>query len=162
MDMLPPILVPLTTAPGNSSWGGDYRENVGGHGGRPLDNTGNRIYFGGGGGSGDANDGYGSSGANGGGIVYIISDGAVSGTGTINANGANADSSIKYDAAGGGGGGGTVVIFTPCSSVSNIAINATGGKGGNQAYQGNNIVQESEGREEEEEEVIYPLLMQIL
>jgi hypothetical protein len=112
---------PLTTAPGNPGWQGSGRANVGGLGGRPLDNSGNRIFMGGGGG---ASCSAGSAGSNGGGIVYILSGGTISGTGTINANG--------NDATGGAGAGGTVILYTKGSTISNLSINAKGGKGGDQ------------------------------
>jgi hypothetical protein len=126
---------PLTTAPGNSLWLGNDRSNVGGYGGRPLDNSGNRIFMGGGGGASDANNGVGTAGANGGGMVFILSGRSVSGSGTINANGsdaANVGSSGNSDAAGGAGAGGTVIIYTAGASISNLTINAKGGKGGDQ------------------------------
>ena len=131
-------LSPLTTGPSNSSWLGNDRANVGGHGGRPLDNnSGYRIFMGGGGGAGDANSGVGTGGSNGGGIVYILSGGTVSGasTDTINANGSNASSVVSIgssDGVGGAGGGGTVIVYTNGASISNLNINAKGGKGGDQ------------------------------
>jgi len=73
-------------------------------------------------------------GSNGGGIVYIISGGNISGSGTINANGADADSSTGEDAPGGAGGGGTVILYTKCATISNLTINAVGGKGGDQDW----------------------------
>lgn len=126
---------PQTKGPGNSSWGGDERYNVGGWGGRPLDYSGGRIFFGGGGGAGDSNDGTGVSGAAGGGIVYILSGRNVTGTGTINANGASAATTSGprgRDGSGGGGGGGAVFIYTQGQTISNLTINAKGGDGGDQ------------------------------
>jgi hypothetical protein len=126
---------PLTTAPGNSLWQGNDRANVGGNGGRPADNSGNRIFMGGGGGAGDANNSVGTAGANGGGIIYLLGGGTVSGTGILNSNGsdaANVGSSGNSDAAGAGGAGGSVIIYTSGASISNLTINAKGGKGGNQ------------------------------
>lgn len=125
---------PLTVAPNTSSWTGDNRYNVGGYGGRPLDYTTGRIFMGGGGGAGDSNDGTGTSGATGGGIVYLLGGGNISGTGSINANGASAGTtttSTGWDGSGGGGGGGAVVIYSK-GSISSITINVTGGVGGNQ------------------------------
>jgi hypothetical protein len=123
---------PLTIAPGNTTWNGDNRSNVGGWGGRPLDNSGNRIYMGGGGGAGDANNGTGSGGATGGGIVYILVGGTLSGSGTINANGNDGGTSTGNDAAGGAGGGGSVIIYTSGLSATGVSVNAKGGKGGSQ------------------------------
>ncbi len=126
-----------TLAPGANAWGGDHRNNVGGRGGRPLTNAvtastinGTRLYFGGGGGAGEGNNTANQSGANGGGIVYLIA-GTVSGSGTIDARGSDGLPTVPghNDAPGGGGGGGSVVIS---ASTSGIAINTDGGTGGNQ------------------------------
>ncbi len=139
---------PLTKAPGSISWGftSDMRNNMGGLGGRALDTTGNRIYMGGGGGAGDSNNGTGTAGGDGGGIVYILTGGTLSGTGSINANGATAANSISTtdgDGSGGGGGGGTVFIFSYSATISNITISANGGNGGSQVY--GSAVNEAEG-----------------
>ena len=124
---------PLTTPPGNTAWNGDDRFNSGGWGGRPLSNAGNRIYFGGGGGAGDNNNNTGGGGGNGGGIVVLLVGGNLSGGGVINANGSNGTNSTGNDAAGGGGGGGSVIVYSRSGSSSGLAINAKGGKGGDQA-----------------------------
>ncbi|MCX6275853.1 MAG: T9SS type A sorting domain-containing protein [Bacteroidetes bacterium] len=139
---------PLTKAPGSISWGftSDMRYNMGGLGGRALDTTGNRIYMGGGGGAGDSNNGTGTGGGDGGGIVYILTGGTLSGTGSINANGATAANSISTtdgDGSGGGGGGGTVFIFSYSATISNITISANGGNGGSQVY--GSAMNEAEG-----------------
>ncbi|MFM6983558.1 MAG: T9SS type A sorting domain-containing protein [Chitinophagaceae bacterium] len=133
----------LLTAPGNSSWGGNNRRNLGGYGGRPLDYSTGRLFFGGGGGAGDGNNNAASGGANGGGLVFIISYGNISGNGTIEANGANAQptSSGHNDAPGGGGGGGTIVLASSGTIANSLNLNANGGSGGNQLISGN----ESEG-----------------
>lgn len=126
---------PLTTAPGNSMWQGNDRSNAGGYGGRPFDYASNRIFMGGGGGAGDINNNQGTPGSNGGGIVYLISGGLVSGNGTINANGADAltsNSPSNGDGEGGGGAGGAVFIYTVGSTIQNLTINAKGGKGSTQ------------------------------
>ncbi len=125
----------LTTATGNSAWSGDNRSNVGGLGGRPLTNGGSLAFMGGGGGAGDSNNNLGINGGNGGGIVYLLSGGAVTGTGTINANGASVSASTtpsdgsnpNGDGSGGDGGGGTVIIYTPGAAISNLTITANGG-----------------------------------
>ncbi|MGH8050880.1 MAG: hypothetical protein ACREPB_09505, partial [Arenimonas sp.] len=58
----------ITVAPGNATWGGDQRDNVGGFGGRPLTNNAlNRLFLGGGGGAGDTNNSTGTAGGRGGG-----------------------------------------------------------------------------------------------
>ncbi len=132
---------PLTRPPGDPAWGGDGRREVGGLGGRPLpfDPEG-RIFFGGGGGAGDGNNFAAGRGGNGGGLVIVMA-GAVTGGGTIRANGeAGANTTNSHnDAPGGGGGGGSILIKTP--SLGGITIEANGGAGGNQLI-GND---ESEG-----------------
>jgi hypothetical protein len=124
---------PVTLAPGNASWSGDNRPNVGGFGGRPLDYSGGRIFMGGGGGAGDSNNGNGTAGGEGGGIIYFLAGGNVTGTGSILANGENVavmGTSGNGDAAGGGGGGGTVIFYLKNATLSNLNIQAKGGNGG--------------------------------
>ncbi|MCW3085679.1 MAG: hypothetical protein JWP12_3045 [Bacteroidetes bacterium] len=121
---------PFQTSTANS-WGGDSRENNGGWGGRPLDYTSGRLFLGGGGGAGDQDNNVGGDGGKGAGLVYLMSYGTVSGTGTIVANGANGAGS-GHDGAGGGGAGGTVILNS-VGAVSGISITANGGNGGSQA-----------------------------
>lgn len=128
----------------NAAWGGDYRQALGGLGGRPIASSGaqQQIFFGGGGGAGDGNNGTNADGGDGGGIVFLLTTNDITGTGTIQANGENGANTIGSgnDAPGGGGGGGTVLIQS--NAVANtITINANGGNGGNQIISGN----ESEG-----------------
>ena len=125
---------PLTTAPGNTNWGGDNRRNIGGWGGRPLNYTvGSTLFLGGGGGAGDANNNAAQNGANGGGIIYLLVTGNLSGAGTITAKGATAGNTISgnNDAPGGGGGGGAVQLNVQ-GTISGVTVNANGGGGGNQ------------------------------
>lgn len=132
-----------TLAPANSSWGGDYNRTNGGLGGRPLDYSTGKLFMGGGGGSGDQNDGDAGFGGAGGGLVFIMSYGNVSGAGSIISNGqAGFSANIAgypfsgnngIDGAGGGGGGGTVIIRSN-GTTSGITINANGGVGGNQNH----------------------------
>jgi hypothetical protein len=139
---------PITLGPNSATWNGDSRYNVGGYGGRPLNNAGGKIFMGGGGGAGDSNDNLGTNGGKGGGIVYLLSYGTVSGTGTINANGASVGNSTSTasnqngDGSGGGGGGGSVYVFTKGATISSIKINAKGGVGGTQDILG---LEEGEG-----------------
>ncbi|KFE60795.1 OmpA family protein [Hyalangium minutum] len=131
----------LTVGPNNAAWGGDYRAEAGGLGGRPLNNdVTSRLFLGGGGGAGDANNSAANPGGNGGGLVYLVSP-TVVGSGTIEANGENAGSTLPAhnDAPGGGGGGGTVVVLS--DDLSSIAVEAFGGQGGNQL----SITTEAEG-----------------
>ncbi|MBI2281597.1 MAG: gliding motility-associated C-terminal domain-containing protein [Bacteroidetes bacterium] len=147
----------LTLAPNNPNWGGDYRRDNGGLGGRPLDYSTNKIFMAGAGGAGEANDIYGGNGGNGAGIVYLKSYNSVTGTGSIDANGENGGNCSgpsspgfgQYsgkDAAGGGGAGGSIIIETT-GSISGVAINANGGSGGNQIMTTGPIatIQEAEG-----------------
>ncbi|HRE75171.1 MAG TPA: gliding motility-associated C-terminal domain-containing protein [Flavobacteriales bacterium] len=130
-----------TLAPGSAAWGGDNRKIYGGYGGRPLDYSTGKIFFGGGGGAGDQNENFGGAGGNGGGIIFLYSHGTVGGTGTITANGNNGNSTLipapgfgqctGKDGAGGAGGGGCVIINSN-GSIAGISIVANGGNGGNQ------------------------------
>ncbi|MFZ0544095.1 MAG: hypothetical protein WAM60_01565 [Candidatus Promineifilaceae bacterium] len=121
----------LTVEPGNAAWAGDNHRNVGGFGGRPLnDDPSLRLFFGGGGGAGDSNNNQGNSGGNGGGLVVITAF-TLLGTGQILANGADVPNVLPpnySDGNGGGGAGGTVVIGA--SSVAGVTISADGGNGG--------------------------------
>jgi uncharacterized repeat protein (TIGR01451 family) len=127
----------LTVGPGTGLWGGNGRQNVGGLGGRPLDQRG-RLYLGGGGGAGDGNNGGATAGGTGGGLVYLLVGGAVSGSGSVLANGTtgvrgtNTLTSTNQDAAGGGGGGGTIVLAVS-GTITGITATAQGGTGGSQA-----------------------------
>ncbi len=120
----------LTTAPGTSPGNDDDRRNVGGLGGKPLQYADNRAFMGGGGGGGDGGSSAAGNGGNGGGIILIRSFAAVTGNGTLKANGANGTTSGN-DGAGGGGGGGAIIIQT-AAGVGNLTLQANGGNGGNQ------------------------------
>lgn len=136
----------------NTGGGGGGNGGIGGRGGRawadPAQFGGfggavfaqaspTRLVLGGGGGAGTTNNGTGSfgsgfnsSGGSGGGMVFLRV-GAVSGTATINADGA-AGLSVENDGGGAGGAGGSVYFFsTNTTGLANITINARGGAGGN-------------------------------
>ncbi len=129
-----------TTAPGLSAWGGDYRANHGGLGGRPLDYSTGKIFLGGGGGAGDQDNSFGGVGGQGGGLIFIQSYGTVTGSGSIVSNGndgahstgtpPNSSTFAGKDAAGGGGAGGTILVRS--QGVTGITLNANGGAGGRQ------------------------------
>lgn len=128
----------------STTWGGNQRKALGGMGGRPLvsSNFQNQIFFGGGGGAGDGNNNESNDGGDGGGIVFLLVNSAITGTGSIQANGENGSNTIPNhrDAPGGGGGGGTVIIKT--NSIANTqTINANGGNGGSQLL----TINENEG-----------------
>jgi len=132
---------PLTTAPGNAAWGGHNRANIGGYGGRDLDYSTGKIFFGGGGGGGHENDNQGGEGGDGGGIVFVYSYGTISGSGTIQANGEDGQGSdytnagfgqiTNKDGSGGAGAGGAIILSSPLSITLNNMF-ADGGDGGNQ------------------------------
>jgi uncharacterized repeat protein (TIGR01451 family)/uncharacterized protein (TIGR03382 family) len=131
----------LTVGPGNAVWAGNSREEVGGLGGRPLDNdVASRLFLGGGGGAGDGNNNAGAAGGNGGGLVYLVSS-TVGGAGRLLANGGDAENTTgtHNDAPGGGGGGGTIVVLS--DNLFGITLEARGGRGGNQLI----TVAEAEG-----------------
>lgn len=140
---------PTVVGPGNVAWDGDYRRAAGGIGGHPLTYSPDRLFFGGGGGSGCGNDTYGGTGGRGGGLVFLHVYGDISGTGSIEANGEKGENAegpspgnfgrTGDDGAGGGGGGGSVYIQNINPIPASIMINAEGGEGGDQIIQIGNI-----------------------
>jgi len=124
---------PLVFGPGYSGYGGDSRRSVGGLGGRPLDYTTGRLFFGGGGGCGSEDNSDGGYGGSGGGMVYLISYENVSGGGMIVSNGQNGvtDTIAPGDGPGGAGAGGTIVVNSK-GAISGITIEANGATGGGQ------------------------------
>ena len=116
-----------------ANWGGDQRRTNGGFGGRPLDYSTGRLFLGGGGGSGNQNDGFGGSGANGGGLIYLMNYGTVSGTGSFISNGNNGSNAPGKDGAGGAGAGGTVIVNS-VGAIAGISITTNGGDGGKQVF----------------------------
>lgn len=129
----------LTTAPGNSNWAGNNRRNLGGYGGRPLDFSNTRIFFGGGGGAGDGNNSAATGGANGGGMVLILCYGNLSGSGILTSSGGNSPNTMAghNDAPGGGGGGGTILLSVDGTIANTLNLYANGGSGGNQLITNN-------------------------
>ena len=147
----------INVGPNDPSWTGDFRRDVGGLGGRPLDYSTGKIFMGGAGGAGDANDIWAGEGGNGAGIIFLKSYDNISGSGSINANGADGGDCFdpntpgfgQYsgkDAAGGGGAGGTIMLQTT-GTVSGVTLNANGGKGGDQIMNTGTfgVIQEAEG-----------------
>lgn len=133
-----------TTGPGNTAWSGDNRRNQGGLGGRPLDYSLGRLFFGGGGGSADGENTNNDTGGGGraGGMVVIRNFGTISGAGSIHANGEDGENSevigtpgffevFGKDGAGGGGAGGTIFIQSP-ASFAGPSLETIGGDGGDQ------------------------------
>ena len=120
---------------GGNSWNSNLP--VGGNGGGTVAGGATRVVMGGGGGAGSDNDAVlDSSGGAGGGIVLIRS-GAITGSGTISANGLTGQVSGQ-DGAGGAGAGGSVAVLTSAtgaaSGMSGLTINARGGTGGNEVH----------------------------
>jgi fimbrial isopeptide formation D2 family protein len=116
----------------------------GGFGGAPFPGLAPRLILGGGGGAGTTNNGtptgtngFASSGAAGGGVVFVRA-GTITGTGTINANGAGALNTVENDGGGGGGAGGSVVVIAKngSGSVGTLTVNTAGGNGGNTVVSG--------------------------
>src|SRR5260221_2060551 len=125
---------------GAGGFGGNAWNSGTPSGGRPgaifAEGSASRLILGGGGGAGTTNDGTGfpaggfaSSGAAGGGIIILIAQNAISGTGTVKANGISANSSVLKDGAGGGGAGGTVLIYSNNGGTNNLTVQAKGGTG---------------------------------
>lgn len=125
---------------GGRSWSSSL--NIGGRGGVAFTVAFDRLALGGGGGAGTTNNGTGtpgaglaSSGAAGGGIVMVRAD-TVRGTGTIAANGADANQTTGIDGSGGGGGGGSILFYVARGTLGGLTATATGGRGGNNAPSG--------------------------
>lgn len=76
-------------------------------------------------------------------MVFIICYGNLTGSGTINVNGATAGNTTPghNDAPGGGGGGGTIILAASGTISNSFTLTANGGNGGNQLITNN----ESEG-----------------
>jgi gliding motility-associated-like protein len=130
---------PLTTPPKNNAWGTTpfRRLNSGGRGGRPLDYSTGKIFMGGGGGGGCGDQTYNTPeartpGANGGGLIYLLTYNDINGNGQLLANGNSVTLTTRDDGAGGGGAGGTILINSTGVISSSIIAKAEGGKGGNQ------------------------------
>ncbi|UOR04584.1 T9SS type A sorting domain-containing protein [Hymenobacter aerilatus] len=127
----------------NGGTGGRGGNNFAGNqaiGGEPgaavVEGSSSRLLLGGGGGAGTTNgntnatDGTTSSGANGGGII-MVRTGAVSGTGTLVANGASASNAVRDDGSGGGGGGGSILLTAVnTAGLTRVTLAANGGNGG--------------------------------
>jgi uncharacterized repeat protein (TIGR01451 family) len=102
---------------------------VGGRGGAAFTPAPTRLIMGGGGGAGDANNGVAGSGGLGGGIV-IIRAGTITGAGSISARAKDGILTPTDDGGSGAGAGGSILVMAKSGSLSNIKLNANGGKGG--------------------------------
>ena len=109
--------------------------HVGGTGGLAVGNPAQTlIFFGGAGGQGGADeDGWGSAGANGGGIVYLMGT-SLSVTGAIRSNGQAGAQEYNVSGCGSGGGGGgaggAIYLDVASATVGTNLVTATGGGGG--------------------------------
>ena len=114
-------------------------ENVGGIGGRSLNNniTLNKLFLGGGGGMGHGNDQNEYPAGNGGGIIIVSANSIITNNRIIKADGTNGitcgNSSVCNDGMSAGGAGGAILF-----NVNNISdsseIEARGGKGADSYY----------------------------
>lgn len=109
--------------------------NSGGFGGAAVNGLGaSKLTMGGGGGAGTTNNatgllgGLSTSGAAGGGMIFIRA-GSFTGTATFNANGSDANNTVRNDGNGGGGAGGAVMLLAS-SGMGGATVNVKGGKGG--------------------------------
>jgi gliding motility-associated-like protein len=136
----------ITEKTDNPLWKGDYRRNIGGFGGRPLDYSQRKLFMGGGGGSGEGNNNAQSGGGKGGGIIFIVSFGNVNGSGSVSCKGNNGfdTKNSMRDGTGGAGGGGAILILSK-NNIDNIEITADGGSGGNQIFTRPYMNKEAEG-----------------
>ncbi|MBV8517454.1 MAG: DUF11 domain-containing protein [Acidobacteria bacterium] len=117
---------------GGNAW--QSNQARGGFGGAPFFDSPGRAVLGGGGGGGarnnsDATGDLGGSGAAGGGMV-LIRAANLSGTATINANGADAYDDTLNDGGGGGGAGGSIVVLSHNGGINGLTMHADGGDGG--------------------------------
>lgn len=122
-----------------AGWPAGTTQDLRGIGGAAFtQNSTSRLVMGGGGGAGANNNSAGltSSGGAGGGIV-MIRGGTMTGSGTINANGAVGQTQTNNDSGGGGGAGGSVLVNTVSNTVGTLTINAIGGRGGDGFTPGN-------------------------
>lgn len=136
-----------SVGPNNNAWGTFKRPSFGGFGGRPLDYSTGKLFMGGGGGAGHMTAGQSTgpnacSGGAGGGLIFLLNYGSISGTGTVSANGADGNNAFGnaiavrgIDGAGGAGAGGTIILKSN-GPISSITANANGGKGGDQVKTG--------------------------
>lgn len=115
---------------GGNTWSSNRA--TGGYGGASMTASATRLILGGGGGAGTRNNSptivNASSGGAGGGIV-LLRVATVSGTATINAEGARGIEPQNDGGGGGGAGGSVLVVSTNSASLSGLAINARGANG---------------------------------
>jgi gliding motility-associated-like protein len=120
---------------GGDALAGCSVSEVGGVGGRSLESAylDSKVFMGGGGGCGDDNNGVGSAGANGGGLVFLKCSQLIGNDFAIRSNGATQlqPGTGIADGAGGGGAGGAIVMDVQTYSGP-LNVEANGGDGGDQ------------------------------
>lgn len=116
---------------GGNEWFGSCALNVSyGIGGYELDYTAHKAFLGGGGGGGYRDNGLNATeGANGGGIVFLISPLIQGNNSFVNVSGGNVMGTSDSEGAGGGGAGGCVYLMSN-SINSQLDIYLNGGSGG--------------------------------
>jgi hypothetical protein len=134
---------------GGPGWNGSSSgcsPGAGGQGGVSLSSyiAGNRIFMGGGGGGANMNNGFGTAGERGGGIILIKADtifttGSCSPARRISANGLNSANTTGggNDASGGAGAGGSIILQVNGYSVvagCSLNIQSNGGNGGTSLF----------------------------
>ncbi len=122
-----------TASPANCFFGDYCRGYYPGEGGSDLSSyyTGsNKLFLGGGGGAGHANNLPGTDGRAGGGIIILIADVLNSNGNFIDASGLNVTAYNDGDGHGGGGAGGTIVLDVNTINGS-LNLDVSGGQGGN-------------------------------
>jgi Secretion system C-terminal sorting domain len=101
----------------------------------------NRIFMGGGGGAGHDNNGFGTPGGKGGGIVFIEANELIGNGYAISANGSqgiNTGNNFLNEAmgdGGGGGGGGGTVLMNVSTYTGNVTVQASGANGSRAGFQ---------------------------
>jgi hypothetical protein len=101
----------------------------------------NKIFMGGGGGAGHDNNGFGTPGGKGGGIVFIECAELVGNGYTISSNGSkgiNISNVVPNEArgdGGGGGGAGGTIITNVAAYTGNVTLNARGAEGSRAGFQ---------------------------
>jgi hypothetical protein len=125
--------------PGTGGSVGGAACQAGGGGGAAIGNAAQTtIFFGGAGASGGADeDGHGSAGAHGGGIVYIAAASVtVSATGAVQSDGQAGQAEFNFSGCGSGGGGGgaggAIYVRAPSVNLGTSLVRARGGVAGDE------------------------------
>lgn len=113
-----------------------FYQNSGGNSGKALQysNAINKVFMGGGGGCGHQNDGTGTAGQVGGGIVILRGASLTGNNNYIKSNGVDNNLVAGIDGQGGGGAGGSVLLDV--CSINTLNVSVIGGKGGIDNFNG--------------------------